>query len=156
MTDQSSTTLPDASAFPASFLENIGFVVNKLAERINLQVERVTPHGLNRRQYGLLILLQNEGPQAQIVLSERVGLDRTAVMRTVDLLEERGFVRRDPDPTDRRKHSVAITDTGAELLAQTLPEIRRAEAEITSVLSEQEQAHLLGLLKRMLDLEHEV
>jgi DNA-binding MarR family transcriptional regulator len=156
MADQPSTTLPDASAFPASFLENIGFVVNKVAERINLQVERMMPYGLNRRQYGLLILLRDEGPQAQIVLSERVGLDRTAVMRTVDLLEGQGFVRRDPDLTDRRKHSVALTDAGAELLAQTLPEIRRAEAEITTVLSEQERTHLLGLLKRMLDLGNEV
>ena len=149
-------TLPDASAFPASFLENIGFVVNKVAERINLQVERVSlAHGLNRRQYGLLMLLQGEGPQAQIALSQRVGLDPTNVMRTVDLLEERGFVRRHPDPTDRRKHSVAITTVGAELLAQTLPEIRRAEGEITAALSDQEQAQLLGLLKRMLKLGNE-
>jgi MarR family transcriptional regulator, lower aerobic nicotinate degradation pathway regulator len=152
MADRPLTSLPNASTFPATFLENIGFVVNKVAEKINHQVEQVTlPYGLNRRQYGLMLLLQNEGSQAQIVLSQRVGVDPTNVMRTVDLLEERGFVRRDPDPTDRRKHSVAITDTGAELLARTLPEIRRAESEITAVLSDQEQAQLLGLLGRLLE-----
>jgi DNA-binding MarR family transcriptional regulator len=146
-------TTASAIAFPASFLENIGFVVNKVAERINHQVEHLMPDGLNRRQYGLLMLLQNEGPQAQIVLSQRVGVDPTNVMRTVDLLERQGFVQRHPDPNDRRKHSVAITETGTQLLTTTLPDIRRAEAEITTVLSDQEQAQLLGLLRRMLDLE---
>jgi DNA-binding MarR family transcriptional regulator len=137
--------------FTDSFLENLGFVINKVGERINRQIERVTtPYGLNVRQYGLLLLLKAEGPQAQIVLSERVGLDRTSVMRTVDLLEARGFVRRDPDATDRRKHSVALTNTGAELLTQTLPEVRQAEREVTAVLSDQEQKQLLVLLTRLL------
>ena len=98
VTDLPSAIQPDTvaspTAFPASFLENIGFVINKVAERTNYQVKHLMPNGLNRRQYGLLTLLQNEGPQAQIVLSQRVGVDPTNVMRTVDLLEKQGFVQR--------------------------------------------------------------
>jgi MarR family transcriptional regulator, lower aerobic nicotinate degradation pathway regulator len=151
------TTLPEASTFPASFLEDIGFVVNKVGERINRQIERLLlPHGLNVRQYGLLLLLKSEGAQAQIELSQQVGVDRTTVMRTVDLLEVQGLVRRNPDLTDRRKHSVAITDTGLELLIRTLPEVQWAKDQITTVLSEQDQAHLLKLLRRMLELGNEI
>jgi DNA-binding MarR family transcriptional regulator len=72
-------------------------------------------------------------------------------MRTVDMLETRGLVRRDPDPSDRRKHSVALTDTGAELLTRTLTEVRQAEREFAVTLSDQERAQLLGLLKRLLN-----
>ena len=104
-------------------------------------------------QYGLLLLLQANGPQAQIELSVRVGLDRTSVMRTVDLLEKRAFVRRDPDPSDRRKHSVVLTDAGSELLDQTLPEVRRAEREVTGLLSGPEQAQLMELLRRLLGVD---
>ncbi|GHF64994.1 DNA-binding MarR family transcriptional regulator [Deinococcus metalli] len=137
--------------FPASFLNHLGFVINKVGERLNRQAEQVTlPHGLNVRQYGLLLLLQREGPQAQIVLSQRVGVDRTSVMRTVDLLEQRGLVRRDADPSDRRKHSVALTDAGTALLEQTLADVHRAEGEVTAALSAEEQALLLGLLTRLL------
>jgi DNA-binding MarR family transcriptional regulator len=154
---RSATTPADASLFPASFLENISFVVNKVAERINQEVELVTlPHGLTRRQNGMLILLQEEGPQAQILLSQRVGLDPTNIMRIVDFLEKQGFVQRHPDPNDRRKHSVAITEAGSEHLAQTLPKIRATLAEITGALSDQEQAQLLGLLKRMLEFGNEI
>jgi MarR family transcriptional regulator, lower aerobic nicotinate degradation pathway regulator len=145
------TTPPDASTFPESFLEDIGFVVNKVGERINRQIERVLlPHGLNVRQYGLLLLLQSQGVQAQIELSQQVGIDRTTVMRTVDFLEAQGLVRRDPDSTDRRKHAVAITEPGNELLAQTRDNVQRAKQEITAVLSDQERVQLLELLKRML------
>ncbi len=138
--------------FTEGFLENLGFVVNKVGERINRHIELVIlPHELTVRQYGLMLLLQAEGPQAQIVLSERVGLDRTTVMRTVDLLEARGFVRRDSYPTDRRKHSVALSSSGAKLLRQTLPKVRQAERELAAVLSQEEQAHLMVLLKRLLN-----
>ena len=151
--DDAPATLPQAEpgTFPASFMDNLGFIVNKVGERLNRQIERVTlPHGLAVRQYGLLVLLQAEGPQAQITLSVRVGLDRTSVMRTVDLLEARGLVRRDPDPSDRRKHSVALTDAGTALLERTLGEVRQAEREVTAALSEPEQKQLLGLLGRLL------
>lgn len=141
----------EPDAFPESFLDDLSFVVNKVGERINRRIERVTlPHGLAVRQYGLLLLLHAEGPQAQITLSVRVGLDRTSVMRTVDLLEAHGLVRRDPDPNDRRKHSVALTTAGADLLTRTLAEVRQAEREVTAALSEQEQAQLLSLLRRLL------
>jgi MarR family transcriptional regulator, lower aerobic nicotinate degradation pathway regulator len=156
MTDPS-TTQPITSAFPASFLEDIGFVVNKVGERINHQIERVLlPHGLNVRQYRLLLLLQVQGAQAQIELSQQVGVDRTTVMRTVDLLEAQGLVRRDPDSSDRRKHSVAITDTGLKLLVRTRPAVQRAKDEITTALSKQHQADLLRLLRPMLDLGTEI
>lgn len=141
----------ESSAFPASFLKNVGFVVNKVGEKINARIESVTASvGLNVRQYGLLLLLQAEGPQSQIVIGQRVGLDGVSVMRTVDSLEARGLVRRDRDPTDRRKHSVVLTDTGYELLEQTSPKTQQAEREITGVLSEQEQEQFLSLLMRML------
>lgn len=151
MSERVADAVPEPAAFSPGFLEHLGFVVNKVAERLNRQVELVTaPHGLTFRQYGLLLLLQAEGPQAQIVLSQRVGLDRTSVMRTVDLLEDRGFVRRDEHPTDRRKHNVALTDAGSDLLRQTLAKVRQAEREVTAVLSESEQSQLMGLLHRLL------
>ena len=151
MSEPAQPAVADAPAFPTAFLKHMGFVVNKVAERLNRQVETVTlPHGLTFRQYGLLLLLQTEGPQAQIVLSLRVGLDRTSVMRTVDALEARGLVRRDADPSDRRRHSVVLTDAGADLLARTLPQVRRAEAQVTSALSADEQALMMALLTRLL------
>ena len=151
LTKQSSS--PSESLTP-HLLKDFVFVVNKVSERINRQIESVTvPLGLNLKQYGLLMLLQNEGSLSQIVVSQRVGLDRTSVMRTVDVLEARGLVRRDPDPTDRRKHSVTLTETGEALLAQSQAEVRQTEHDFAAALSEQEKVQLMSLLGRLLELE---
>ena len=141
----------DLTSIPPSFLENAGFVINRVAGQLNRQIEAViAPLDLNIAQFGLMILLELEGPQAQIMLSRRVGLDRTSIMRSVDLLEARGLVQRHPDPVDRRKHSVALTDAGTALLARTLPKVRAAERKYASVLSEREHKQLMGLLTRLL------
>lgn len=138
-------------AFPAELLKALTFVVNKATERINREVESVvTPHNLTFRQYGLLLFLRSEGPQAQVEISRQVGLDPTSVMRTVDLLETRGLVRRDPDPGDRRKHSVVLTKSGSELLAHLSHKVQQAEDALYAVLSEQERVQLLALLRRLL------
>ena len=153
MIERAAPDMPDSTAAPVQVLTHLGFLVSRVAARLNGQVERVTlPHGLNVGQYGLLLLLQADGPQAQIVLSVRASLDRTTVMRTVDLLEDRGLVRRGPDPTDRRKHRVALTEAGSALLKLTLADVRQSEREATDALSEQEQEQLTGLLRRLLGL----
>lgn len=153
MSDLPAGPVPESPAFPPEFLEHLGFLVSRVAEKLNGQVERVTlPQGLTVGQYGLMLLLQIDGPQAQIVLSQKVGLDRTTVMRTVDLLESRDLVRRGRHPTDRRKHSVALTDTGTALLNRTLADVRHSEREVTDALSEQEQTQLMALLRRLLNL----
>ena len=142
------TTLCDrhaAPAFPDIFLEHLGFMVNRTAEKLNAQVERVVlPYSLTVGQYSLL-LLQAAGPQAQIVLSQRVGLERVTVLRSMDALKHRALVRRGPQPTDRRKHRVALPEARAALLSRTLPDIGAAEREVTDVHSKQEQERLCCL-----------
>ena len=64
-----------------------------------------------------LDLLVLEGPMTAGRLAERTGLSTGAVTGLVDRLEDRGFVRRAPDPADRRKVVV-------------VPDVARAEAEI--------------------------
>ena len=152
MPTKQSSSPPESSALTPYLLKDFVFVVNKVSERINRQIESVTVTlGLNLKQYGLLMLLQNEGSLSQIVISQRVGLDRTSVMRTVDMLEARGLVHRDPDPTDRRKHSVTLTKAGEALLARSQTEVRQTEQDFAAALSEQEKAQLMSLLGRLLE-----
>lgn len=143
--------LTDAPTYPQQFLERFVFVVNKVAQGINGQIESITAaHGLTFSQYGLLLLLQIEGPQSQALLSRRTGVEPVSIGRIIDLFEARGYAQREPDPTDRRKHRVVLTESGSELLTHTLPDVRRVQADYLSVLTEQEQALLLSLHQRLL------
>ena len=54
-------------------------------------------------------------------LADEVVLSPTAMSRFVDRLERDGYVRREPDPEDRRALQVTITDDGRKLLKRMWP-----------------------------------
>jgi DNA-binding MarR family transcriptional regulator len=54
-------------------------------------------------------------------LADAVVLSPTAMSRFVDRLERDGYVRREPDPQDRRALQVTITDDGRKQLARMWP-----------------------------------
>ena len=54
-------------------------------------------------------------------LADEVVLSPTAMSRFVDRVEAAGYVRREPDPDDRRALQVTLTDEGVELLRRMWP-----------------------------------
>ena len=69
-----------------------------------------------------------------------------SVTSLLDTLQRRGLVERRPDPTDRRKLLVVITDEGRGLVDQFLPEVVALETAALVGLSEPQRAQLLELL----------
>ena len=61
----------------------------------------------------------------------------------MDTLERRGFLRRYPDPADRRCVLVEITPDGKDTLERLLPDLHRAEVGWTGGLSDSQKADLL-------------
>jgi DNA-binding MarR family transcriptional regulator len=69
---------------------------------------------------------------------------------TLDLLEYRGWIRRIPNPGDRRSVLIEITPDGRAVTDQLLPGIRTVERNILSALTPEERAHLLEMLAKIL------
>jgi DNA-binding MarR family transcriptional regulator len=69
---------------------------------------------------------------------------------TLDLLEHRGWIRRIPNPGDRRSVLIEITPDGRAVVDQLLPGIRTIERSILSALSPDERACLLDTLSKIL------
>ncbi len=76
---------------------------------------------LSGLQYGLLGMLSHETLTVS-VLSQRMGIDPSSMVRMIDSLEGKGLVERGVDPKDRRRNPILITEKGRELLA-AVPEI---------------------------------
>jgi DNA-binding MarR family transcriptional regulator len=73
--------------------------------------------------YDLLWALHRQ-PERRLRVNElarEVVLSPTAMSRFVDRVEAAGYVRREPDPADRRALQVAITDEGVALLRRMWP-----------------------------------
>jgi DNA-binding MarR family transcriptional regulator len=81
--------------------------------------------------YDLLWALRRSPRRALRVneLAREVVLSPTAMSRFVDRAEAAGYVRREPDPDDRRALQVVLTDAGLALLRRMWPIYRRGIAE---------------------------
>src|SRR3954466_8502929 len=81
--------------------------------------------------YALLWTLYRAPERALRVneLAREVVLSPTAMSRFVDRAEAAGYVRREPDPDDRRALQVVLTDAGLALLRRMWPIYRRGIAE---------------------------
>ncbi len=68
----------------------------------------------------------------------------------LDRLEELGFIRRLPDPTDRRGVLVELTDEGRAAWDAAAEVQGRKEAFFASALSPEEQRELNALLRKLM------
>ena len=83
-------------------------------------------------------------------VSDRVLVASATMTATLDLLEHRGWIRRIPNPADRRSVLIEITTEGRDTADQMLPGIRAVEKSILSALTPGERDHLLDLLAKIL------
>ena len=89
-------------------------------------------------------------------VSDRVLVASATMTATLDLLERRGWIRRIPNPGDRRSVLVEITHDGQATADRLLPGIRATERSVLSALTPGEREHLLGLLGKIMGRAAEV
>jgi DNA-binding MarR family transcriptional regulator len=83
-------------------------------------------------------------------ISERMLVPSATMTATLDVLEDRGWVVRRPNPADRRSVLVEITAAGRATADQFLPGIRLVERDVMSGLTERENKQLLAILAKVL------
>lgn len=117
------------------------------------QEEAFGRFGLNRGEVGVLGALRIAGPKRELSptqLFKGLMLSSAGITSRLDRLERRGFVKRKPDPDDRRGVLVELTDAGREVLDEAVSANSGGEKELLSKLTKQEQKALADLLKKLL------
>ena len=83
-------------------------------------------------------------------IGDRVLLPSASITSTLDVLERRGWVKRVPNPDDRRSLLIEITASGRRTADQLLPGFRTLERSVLSVLNKSERTQLLAMLAKVL------
>jgi DNA-binding MarR family transcriptional regulator len=65
----------------------------------------------------LFHIAMNEDP-VQTLMATQMGKDKSAILRQVDMFEQRGWIERKIDPNDRRRKRLSLTPAGQEVLAK--------------------------------------
>ena len=86
---------------------------------------------LTTEQIGLLLVISmNKEEVIQQELSCSMGKDKSAILRTIDLIEAKDLIKRVSDTADRRKKYLMITKKGERVIEQYLT----IENELTAML----------------------
>lgn len=104
---------------------------------------------LRAREYWLLAIA-GRGNVSQHEIADQFGLDPSSLVAVLDALERRGWLRRQPNPRDRRMHWVRRTEAGDRLFARALPRAQRAEARQLAALSAAQQRQLVAAMRKLI------
>lgn len=74
---------------------------------------------LSDGQLAVLGSLFVHGPHTLGALAEREHISAPSMNRTVNCLEELGYLAREADPDDRRKVNISLTDSGSTVVTET-------------------------------------
>lgn len=123
--DDDVPTEPEDLAAEASEVRIATF---RLARR--LRAERAID-SMSDGQFAVLATLKVHGPHTLGELADRERVSAPSMTRTVNCLEDSGYLTRTPDETDRRKVNIALTDAGLGVVEET---VRRRDAWLESIL----------------------
>ncbi len=125
----------------------------RAGEAVLAEIDRCVLTALDVRQpiFSALAVLDGAAePLTPSEIAERVLVPSATMTATIDLQERRGWVRRVPNPSDRRSVLVEITAEGRAVADRVLPGIRAVEKSTMSVLTERERRQLVVLLDKVL------
>jgi DNA-binding MarR family transcriptional regulator len=132
---------------PAAHLS--GPLLVHLARRMQTEADvELAAFGLRARHVVALTLLRDLGEQNQSDLSATLGMDATNVVALLNELEADDLVQRRRSPQDRRRHTVALTDTGRARLKEIEDLLAGVEQRVFDPLTPEEQQTLYALLAR--------
>ncbi|MER3483040.1 MAG: MarR family transcriptional regulator [Meiothermus sp.] len=130
--------------------DELGAVALDLAHHLRRDAQRaVEGMGVTQMQaYGIMLLA--DGHTQPSALAEAMGTSPPVLSQILAGLEERGFITRHPDPEDRRRVRLELTESGREFHAQMQAHWRVASAPRFQQLSPQEVQTLIRLYRKML------
>ena len=111
--------------------------------------EKLRPHGLTIRQFGLLHQLLLEPELTMSELAQQLGIARQSVHQLINELEQAGHLRRTPGASYRTRR-LEVTDTAQYLLSRTPGALDGAETDLLGGLDPDEIETLRLLLRRLL------
>ena len=128
----------------------INFELNRAQQSVHQHFKaKLAEYDVTPVQYGILACLWNNDAQAPGQIAASLNLDSSTITGILDRMENKGLLKRTPDPNDRRALKVVLTATGRALQEPIDKTIQKANEEVMAGLSAEEQDTLIALLSRL-------
>lgn len=122
------------------------------AQRVALALfaEETAGLDISRSQFEALISISRFEGMDQISVARTCGIDRSTMGQVLDVMAERGLIRREVHAQDRRKRVLKATEAGADVFARAVAGARRAEPRLIQPLTEGEADDLIAALRTII------
>ena len=133
-------------SIPTSLLESPSFQLERLRRRTREGVEAaLQTQKTTLREYWVLTCLVAEAASSQSALSETLAIDASDMVRLLDSLESRNWVKRERDSKDRRRQIIASTKKGVKAHKELTVLVAKAEDEALDASTNKQLKHLRKL-----------
>jgi DNA-binding MarR family transcriptional regulator len=96
------------------------------------------------------MMLAETGPRGQREIAESVGIDPRNCVAVIDSFAERQLLSPEIDPADRRKRTLALTDSGRDLTCKLTTINTTVENQVLAPLSPEQRTALRQALTLIL------
>ncbi|HZF84970.1 MAG TPA: MarR family transcriptional regulator [Burkholderiaceae bacterium] len=125
------------------------FRLNRLAATAGRPLIRLCEgkFGITRREWRLIVILAQDGPQLSTALAHRASVEPARASRAITVLVEKGLATRVPRPSDRRFVEIVLTEDGQKVYQSLYPNVESINRALLSQLSEAEQEQLAKMFR---------
>ena len=141
--------VPDATSVQSK--HGIIRLINRVrVEMIDALDRELSKYDISAPQLIVLAYVANKEADSAAALCKSISYDPGAMTRMIDRLQEKGLIRRKPNPEDRRATNLELTAAGRALYPQLLAAKETVQAQFLRGFSKNEVHVLDSLLNRML------
>ncbi|TDU84466.1 DNA-binding MarR family transcriptional regulator [Kribbella voronezhensis] len=136
---------------PARLRRKPSWLINRASARAHRLIkETMDAAGGHAYHFAILAALDEFGPDSQVQIGQRCGIDQSDMHTMLNELAEQGHVARTPDPADRRRNLITLTPAGRRRLEDLDTKVTAVQDDILDALSATERDTLTALLTRTL------
>jgi DNA-binding MarR family transcriptional regulator len=118
---------------------------------LGVTAEILMPEDLTPLIWGAMAAVLEQPGCGQRQVANSMGIDAVNFGQMIDFLEQKGLIRRQIDPNDRRARQLFVTRRGIDLRRRLRPSLLSAQERLLAPLSKAERAALLNMLVRVIE-----
>lgn len=139
---------PEVNSPAMALCFNLIRAANRMTTDMEVSVHR--PMGISFAGYRLLFTIKSVGQVNPNELARLSSVSTASIASLLNTLEKSGLVTREPDPEDKRKTVVQLSDEGEQMLAELFQINNQREQAWAAGLTETEASILAQLLRKLL------
>lgn len=105
--------------------------------------------GITVEQWILLKIIQESSELSQKELAIKSLRDPASITRTLDILEKKGYIKREAIPNNRRQYNICLTREGADFVRVNMKTVHQLRQKSIKGITHEELTMLSSILQKI-------